>query len=100
MADSKVTIKQKIKAYYHKHGKGQYGWYIGIAENARERLFNEHNVNEDNGAWIYNMASSSEVARDIEEELISELGTKGGGGGGNDKTDYVYAYKITGTTKE
>jgi hypothetical protein len=100
MADSKETIKQEIKAYYLKHGKGQYGWYIGIAENARERLFNGHNVDEKNGAWIYNQASSSEIAREIEEELIEELETKGGSRGGSDKTDYVYAYQITNETKD
>jgi len=100
MAESKETIKSEIKNHISSCGNGQYGWYIGIAEKVRERLFNEHNVDEKNGAWIYNQASSSDVARDIEEELISELGTKGGGRGGSDKTDYVYAYKITGTTKE
>ena len=100
MANSKETIKKEFKEYYQKHGKGTNNWYIGIAENARERLFKKHNVDEKNGVWIYDRAISSEIAREIEDELIKELNTKGDQGGGSDKTDYVYAYKITGPTKE
>lgn len=99
MASTKEKIKSDIRSYIGKHGQGQYGWYIGIAKNARERLFDDHNVNE-NGAWIYDEAINSAIAREIEVELISVLKTKGGDGGGDENTKFVYAYQITGSTKE
>jgi hypothetical protein len=99
MASTKENIKSDFRSYIGGHGPGQYGWYIGIAKNARERLFNDHNVNE-KGAWIYDEAIDSTIARQIEVELIKELKTKGGDGGGDFSTKYVYAYKITEYTKE
>ena len=29
------------------------GWYVGIATNAKNRLFQNHKVDEKNGYWIY-----------------------------------------------
>jgi len=40
------------------------------------------------------------MAREAEVELIDEMRTQGAGSGGSDKTEYVYAYKITQNTKE
>lgn len=100
MAKTKQEIKSDIKEYVAKCGKGSYGWYIGIAADAKKRLFNDHAVDEENGAWIYSQATSSTTAREIEVELIKELGAKGDQGGGSDDTTYVYAYQITSSTKE
>ena len=74
-------------------------WYVGIASDARKRLFTDHNVSEENGQWIYRQATSEDEARDAEAQLL-ELGCKGGAGGGDENTDFVYAYKITATTRE
>jgi len=99
MSNTKQEIKRDITDYVAKHGQGSYGWYVGIAADVRKRLFNDHAV-EENGAWIYGEATSSTIAREIEVELIKELGAKGGDGGGSYDTKFVYAYKITTTTKE
>jgi hypothetical protein len=74
-------------------------WYVGIAADARERLFTDHNVSEKGDSWIYRQAISEQAARDAEAELL-DLGCKGGTGGGDENTDFVYAYKITQKTKE
>jgi len=74
-------------------------WYVGISENARSRLFQDHSVDEKNDNWIFSRAMSSETARRIEQHFLS-LGTKGGPGGGDNNADFVYAYKINSHTIE
>lgn len=75
-------------------------WYVGIATDARERLFSDHNVLEKGTAgWIFGEATSEKNARDTEKYLLDQYGFKGGTGGGL-YPKYVYAYKITSYTKE
>lgn len=100
MALSKQEIKNDIKEHVNKCGKGSYGWYVGIAADSKDRLFNDHAVDQKNVAWIFREATSSTIAREIEVELIRELGAKGGQGGGSHDTKFVYAYQITTSTKE
>jgi len=74
-------------------------WYVGIATDAQQRLFDDHNVSKDEGKWIYRKATSEQEARDTEKYLLDNYDFKGGTGGG-DKPVYVYAYKITANTAE
>lgn len=74
-------------------------WYVGIAADAKKRLFNDHNVSQQNGRWIYREADSSGMARDAESRL-HDLGYDGGPGGGDDDTTFVYAYLKTTRTVE
>ena len=74
-------------------------WYVGIASDPRKRLFEDHNVDEKNDAWIIRDAESEAMARKIEKYFL-DLGCKGAGGGGDYSTHYVYAYKINSHTVE
>lgn len=74
-------------------------WYIGIATNPRERLFDNHCVDKDHGGWIHRVAFNETDARDTEAYLLDENHFKGNVGGGNHPT-YIYAYKITSYTKQ
>ncbi|HWX19332.1 MAG TPA: hypothetical protein VN578_05410 [Candidatus Binatia bacterium] len=99
-AYTKTQIVNDIKNYIRQSGSQYWSeWYVGIAKDAKDRLFTDHNVSEKNGLWIYRQATSEQTARDAEAELL-ELGCKGGGGGGDENTDFVYAYKITNATTE
>ena len=91
MPKSESEIKKEIKEFIERNNGGYSSWYVGISENPRERLFDDHNVDEKNG-WIYREASNSEIARRIEKYFIDELGTDGGAGGGDVDAKYVYAY--------
>jgi len=99
MAKSKETIITEIKDHMRKCGGNYSDWYVGIASDPKERLFNEHNVDKENGVWIYRECESSSVAREIEEYFV-RLGTDGGSGGGDYSTKFVYAYKKTANTNE
>lgn len=92
-------IATEIDAYIRNGGGGYPAWYCGIAANPRDRLFIDHSVTEKGGSWIYRDAGTDNAARNIEEYFIKK-GCKGGGGGGDGGTRYVYAYKITATTRE
>jgi len=93
MAQSKQEIINDINAYIQKCGEGYRAWYVGISNDARDRLFKSHNVNENGDLWIYRQASSAQVAREIEDYFVNSLGADGGTGGGDVTADKVYAYK-------
>ena len=79
------------------------GWYAGITSNPHGRLFIDHQVDQQNGYWIYRNANSNTAAKQAETEL-HRRGYKGatavGGGYGSLATPFVYAYRITITTKQ
>jgi len=89
MAKSKQQIISAIDEHIKKEGRGHGAWYVGISKDARDRLFKGHNVKKENAWWIYRQASSSQVAREIEEHFVNELGTDGSPGGGDETTDTV-----------
>jgi len=95
MAKSKQEIISDIEGHIQKGGGGYNAWYVGISEDAEDRLFNEHKVKE---WYIYRQASSSQVAREIENYFVNVRDTDGGTGGGDENTDMVYAYKKTAYT--
>lgn len=75
-------------------------WYVGIAENAQVRLFEEHCVNKDLDYWIFRDCITVDTARRIEEIIISNYHTDGGPGGGSYNSRFVYAYKKESHTRE
>ena len=92
MAKDKETTTTDIEAYVASNGGSYAKWYVGIAADARDRLFSDHAVKENGDAWIYRQCTSSSVARAVEKYFLDK-GMKGGGGGGDYNTDYAYAYK-------
>jgi hypothetical protein len=83
--------EKEIKAYIDKRRKPYSSWYVGIASDARKRLFEEHNVSEKDDYWTYRRCSSVGAARVVEEALL-KLGCDGALGGGDESTASVYAY--------
>jgi len=94
MASDKKTAISAIGDYVAKVGGSYSHRYVGITANAKQRLFNDHAVDKDSDAWIYHQCTSSNTARAVEDYFLA-LGMKGGSGGGDDDSDYVYAYKIS-----
>lgn len=93
----KSSINQTIadfNNYIRQHGGAYSQWYVGVASEPRDRLFNDHNVQEHSGAWIYDNCGTDTAARQVEQYFL-RLGCKGGPGGGDYNTKYAYAYKIT-----
>ena len=93
-------IIEKFKNYIAEKGGAYSDWYIGITSDIETRLFNAHNVNEQNDIWIYDNANTETSARSIEEYFVETLGTDGGTGGGDNTSIFVYAYKKNPHTNE
>ena len=97
MAISAQQAYNEIKAYIDKSGEPYRSWYVGIASSPRNRLFEDHNVSEENGRWIYRTCSTDKDARAVEEALL-KLDCDGDVGGGDESTTAVYAYVKTSNT--
>ena len=95
---SAQQVFDDIVAYIKTQGGPAQNWYAGIATDAEERLFSDHNVSKKNGWWIYLPCKNSTNARNVEKALL-EYGCVGGGGGGNSTTKKVYAYLKTSSTE-
>ena len=92
-------IASAIESHISARG-GQYSnWYVGIAADANDRLVNGHNATTADNDALYWDAGSDTVARSIEQHFIDK-GCKGGDGGGDHRTKYVYVYKISRLTRE
>lgn len=89
----------EITNYARGRGGRLADWYVGIAADRRERLFNGHRVKEQGDAWIYRRCRSCAEARAIEAHFLNS-GMDGGPGGGDDTTRSVYAYRKTPATIE
>lgn len=91
--------KAEIDAHIQQNGGVYSDWYVGIAAYPRSRLFDDHNVSEQNGKYIARDCGTESAARLVEKYFLLK-GCQGGGGGGNANTTYAYAYKITASTVE
>ena len=94
-----AEIVADIESYIAKCGGSYPSWYCGIASDPEDRLFNDHNVEKKKGSWIYQNAGTEAKARQVDKHFLNR-GCQGGGGGGGPTTTFVYAYKITRTTRE
>ena len=97
MSQSKLEIIDDIKNHFS--GISYKQCYVGITKNVKSRLFGDHNVSKDNGHWIYRIAQNDDIAREVEQYFLN-AGMDGGGGGGDNESKTIYAYKITSETCE
>ena len=66
--------------------------YIGITSDVDSQIFNNHNVSEENGHWIYRPTQSRAVALEIERRFLN-AGMDGGEEGHDYDSTIVYAYR-------
>lgn len=91
-------IIQKIDQHLSNSGKSYYNeFYVGITNDPKRRLFEEHGVSKEDSWWIYVKADNAEIARNVEKHYLNE-GMRGNDGGGNEDSCYVYCYAVTQTT--
>lgn len=101
MAKSKEVIIQEIMDHMKNSSPKDTPYkkfYIGIAADATDRLFKGHSVDREKDIWIYRIASSDNVAREIEKHFLDK-GFDGGPGGGDEGTKQVYCFLQNSHTK-
>jgi hypothetical protein len=99
MATTNSEVILSVAAHVQKCGGTYSSWYVGIATDARSRLFNDHAVRENGDCWIYQECKESNTAREIEDYFLNQ-GMDGGSGGGDYASKSVYAYKKSANTRE
>ncbi len=98
-AQSNQQIVSDFEAYMHRKGGGFRAWFVGLSEDAKKSLFDDHGVKEEGDAWIYARAGTPDDAWVIERFFVEVGGTDGGVGGGETTATEVYAYKKAPHTK-
>lgn len=88
-----------FESFMIKHGTHYHQFYVGITNDPNYRLINGHGVNHTVPHIYWNQALNTETVRAIEKYFLDK-GTKGGAGGGDDSTQYIYIYLITSSTRQ
>ena len=94
MVYSVQQIKHEILAYIYELGGDFLDYYVGIAENPEQALFETHKVDKTKDPWLYRQALSYTAARAIQDYFSSRLMVDGTMViNSNEDTDWVYVYK-------
>jgi hypothetical protein len=94
------NIVKDFVDYINQSGGNFTEWYVGIASDARSRLFQDHGVNEESGLWLFDNAMTLNCARNIQQHLVDTYKMQGDTSRGEYATTTVYAYKVVPTTKQ
>ncbi|MFH1186900.1 MAG: hypothetical protein V1697_01860 [Candidatus Levyibacteriota bacterium] len=100
VVNTKDVVIKNILAHITNTGGNYSSWYVGIAQDPKKRLFQDHNVKEVGDAWVYDQCLDNMSAREIEDYFVNKLNTDGGTGGGDENAIFVYAYRKTSSTLE
>lgn len=92
-------IISDFEAFIDKHGTSYHQFYVGIASDLNDRLRNGHNLDETIPCIWSTSPLHTSIVRAIEKYFLDK-GAKGGPGGGDVDTQYIYAYLITPQTRE
>lgn len=92
MVKSSEIIVMEMLEFIQKEGGHSGTWYVGITDDPRRRLFDEHQVHYQDDTWIYRAAASEDEARRVEEYFLA-YGLIGGAEKRLQDPCTVYAYR-------
>ena len=92
MAKLLNNIIMEILQFIYREGGNPKTWYIGVTHDPRQRLFDEHQVDYQNDAWIYRIATSESEALQVQSYFL-EYGLAEGEEGWRPGACTVYAYR-------
>ncbi len=73
-------------------------WYVGITKDINHRLYVEHNVEMNSTDNISKRVESVEIAREIENFFLENVGVDGAPGGSDEEAVWVYLYQKAANT--
>jgi hypothetical protein len=92
-------VISEFEAFMSKHGTHYHQFYVGIASDPNDRLVNGHGIDQTIPHVYWNQPLHTEVVRAVEKHFIGK-GAKGGPGGGDQNTRYIYTYLVTQKTRQ
>ena len=92
-------IISDFEKFAGKHGTHYHQFYIGVASDAKDRLTNGHNVDYTIPHIYSTNPLHTDIVRTIEKHFLNK-GAKGGPGGGDNNTRYIYMYLVGPKTRE
>ena len=98
MVKSSEIIVMEILEFIQMEGGQPMTWYIGVTDDPKRRLFDEHQVHYQNDGWIYRTAVSAVEAQRVKEYFL-EYGLDGGKGSEHPDSRAVYVYRKSVSTE-
>lgn len=92
MAKFTNNIILEILEFIYREGGDPKTWYIGVTNDPRKQLFDEHQVHYENDAWIFRTATSEGEALQVQSYFL-EFGLGQSEEGWWPGACAVYAYK-------
>jgi len=92
MSKSANIIILELLEFIYREGSDPKTWYIGVTNDPRKKLFDEHQVHYQNDAWIYRIATSEGEALQVQSYFL-EFGLDESEEGWRPGACAVYAYK-------
>ena len=100
MIYSVQQIKYEILAYIKEFGGDFHDWYVGIASDPKNTMFETHSVDEEDDIWLYKQALTFAACKTVQTYFLEKLKTDGEAViEGNEDTDCVYLYKKSERTR-
>jgi hypothetical protein len=92
MAKSSEIIVMEMLEFIQREGGHPKTWCVGVTNDPRRRLFDEHQVHYQNDAWIYRTVASEGEAQHVQAYFL-EFGLAEGEEGWRPGACMVYAYR-------
>ena len=93
-------IKFEIYAYIKEFGADFHDWYIGVADDPKAAMLQQHGVDEKEDIWLYKQAVSFRACQTIQSYFTEKLQVQGAPlPAGDTAADCIYLYKKSARTK-
>lgn len=101
MVFSVQQVKYEFLAYIKEFDPTFSNWCVGISDQPKSALFEQHGVQPDRDPWLYKQLLTNRAARTVYDYFVDHLKTIGApfGGDSND-FDCVYLFKIAPHTRQ
>ena len=87
-------IKFEMIAHIKEFGASFSEWYVGIASDPKQSLFEKHGVDKKSDIWIYKQALTFNACQTVQRYFLQILGTDGELiNTAEENMDCVYLYK-------
>jgi hypothetical protein len=101
MVFSVQQVKYEFLAYIKEFDPTFSNWYVGIADQPKQALFERHGVRDDEDPWLYKQLLTNRAARTVQDYFLDHLRTAGARTSEHSENfDCVYLYKIAAHTRQ